>query len=857
MRSDVKKIGIIGAGVGGLIAAKTFLEEGFDCEVFERKGSLGGVWENGYHSLRLQLPKESYEFLDWPMPASYPTFPSCDQIVSYLNSYARHFRIFKKIQFNCRVKKLVRQPDQKGWIVRYHDTKIDEEIEKSFDLIVVCNGLYSTPRIPSFINQEQFKGRIVHSSLFREPELAPSTKVVVVGFGKSALDRAEDAAKLTGNVTLLFRQAHWPIPRKFLGLLDSKYMLSRFMSAFLPPYQHPGKWEKRLHNHGSWLVWAFWRILELLLRTQFRLKSAGALPKRKIERDIFTGDFVASPSIYSLIHKDRIVTEQASIRVFTPDGIELSNGKYLKADVVVLGTGWEYDNSILPAQLQSTFEEDGLYLYRHILHPNAPQIAFIGLASTFNNSLSDYLQARWLVALLKGDIRLPDSAQMLHEIEQMKAWKRGFMPEQKARGSHLQVHALHYHDELLRDLDINCERKSNFVTELFGAYIPADYKDIPSVYLRKKASPGGTGTTHDPYPKLSPGPGSESPRPIGSLSGNSEIPTIDLSQENLSCVDLRGYNLDGVDLSNRVLQAADLRHTSMHASNLSGADCAAVDICGADLTSAELFYADFTGAVMSRVNLERAFLIEANLSLAYLNGANLTDAHMNGANLTSARLNNTRLVGADLSDTNLTDADLRGANLEKSDLSNAILKGADLTGANLKGATLLSADFSGANINGVQFDETETCKDIQISAAHGNALFKRYAQDMAYVEEYKINSPFHYFLWKYSSNCGRSLSLWVFWCVIIALAFSLVFQFHLGGSQSFVLTELAKEPGYDPRDWAPMLYYSVVTFTTLGFGDIVPRSQEAAWWVMAEVVMGYFMLGGLITILATKLARRS
>ena len=54
-----------------------------------------------------------------------------------------------------------------------------------------------------------------------------------------------------------------------------------------------------------------------------------------------------------------------------------------------------------------------------------------------------------------------------------------------------------------------------------------------------------------------------------------------------------------------------------------------------------------------------------------------------------------------------------------------------------------------------------------------------------------------------------------------------------------------------------MIYYSVVTFTTLGFGDIVPQTQEAAWWVMAEVIIGYIRLGGLISILATKLARRS
>jgi uncharacterized protein YjbI with pentapeptide repeats len=438
--------------------------------------------------------------------------------------------------------------------------------------------------------------------------------------------------------------------------------------------------------------------------------------------------------------------------------------------------------------------------------------------------------------MLKNDMHLPDEEQMLREIEQMKSWKRKIMPEQQSRGSLIQVHTLHYQDELLRDLDINCRRKPNLFAEIFGAYRPADYKEMPSVYLRKKTLPNDIRSTGEQIPAMA---------------------RVDASEEDLSCIDLRGCRLDHMDLSNRLLHAADLRHASLHATKLSGADFAAADLSGANLTSAELFHADFSGAIMSRVDLERAFLIDANLSLAYLNGANLTGAHLSGANLTSARLNSARIVGADLTNACLKDADLRGANLEGSDLSNADLQGADLTGANLKGAILASVDFSGANITGVQFNETETCKDIQINMAHGNAMFKRYAQDQAYVEEYKINRPLRYWLWKYSSNCGRSLLLWVFWCVFIALGFSLVFHFHLEGSESFMLTELAKEPGYDPRDWAPMLYYSVVTFTTLGFGDIVPRTQEAAWWITAEVVMGYFMLGGLITILATKLARRS
>jgi len=54
-----------------------------------------------------------------------------------------------------------------------------------------------------------------------------------------------------------------------------------------------------------------------------------------------------------------------------------------------------------------------------------------------------------------------------------------------------------------------------------------------------------------------------------------------------------------------------------------------------------------------------------------------------------------------------------------------------------------------------------------------------------------------------------------------------------------------------------MIYYSVVAFTTLGFGDIAPVSPTGAIFVMIEVILGYIMLGGLISIFTNKLARTS
>ena len=73
------------------------------------------------------------------------------------------------------------------------------------------------------------------------------------------------------------------------------------------------------------------------------------------------------------------------------------------------------------------------------------------------------------------------------------------------------------------------------------------------------------------------------------------------------------------------------------------------------------------------------------------------------------------------------------------------------------------------------------------------------------------------------------------------------------GESAFVITQK------DSLGWGPftMFYYSLVTFTTLGFGDITPRTPIAAAVVMLEVVVGYMMLGILISILATKVARRS
>jgi hypothetical protein len=51
--------------------------------------------------------------------------------------------------------------------------------------------------------------------------------------------------------------------------------------------------------------------------------------------------------------------------------------------------------------------------------------------------------------------------------------------------------------------------------------------------------------------------------------------------------------------------------------------------------------------------------------------------------------------------------------------------------------------------------------------------------------------------------------------------------------------------------------FSIVTYTTLGFGDVVPITVLGEIVVSTEVILGYLTLGLLLAVLSDKVARRS
>src|SRR5215213_1098106 len=114
---NIKTIGIIGAGLSGLVAAKTCLEYGYHVKIFEKEKELGGVWSSSrrYPGITTQNTKDTYCFSDFPMPKNFPEWPDGEQVQAYLEAYAKKYNVFPLIQFSHEIEHTGFQNNQ--WLI--------------------------------------------------------------------------------------------------------------------------------------------------------------------------------------------------------------------------------------------------------------------------------------------------------------------------------------------------------------------------------------------------------------------------------------------------------------------------------------------------------------------------------------------------------------------------------------------------------------------------------------------------------------------------------------------------------------------------------------------------------------------
>ena len=303
-----------------------------------------------------------------------------------------------------------------------------------------------------------------------------------------------------------------------------------------------------------------------------------------------------------------------------------------------------------------------------------------------------------------------------------------------------------------------------------------------------------------------------------------------------------------------------------------------------------------------KANLKEAKLMFVNLEGAMLWTANLEGADLWTANLQGAHLDKADLKGADLRGADLERADLRGADLERAKLMEANLKGAHLWTANLEGADLDKANLEGtifhsAIVNSktyiwkVYFDKDTDFTGVGLDNSRIDPRLKASLKTIIRTkqwEEWYTKNPWYKrtpvcLFWK-MSDYGSSTGRIIYWFFGLAYLFGLLY-FYLEWSTDFhlfnelkvteVLTytnitdtnspviksvmnfdenlEIIKEPILFDKHWlytfTRSMYFSVVTMTTLGFGDMHAKADSIAGHIILSihVITGYVLLGALIT----------
>ncbi len=269
---------------------------------------------------------------------------------------------------------------------------------------------------------------------------------------------------------------------------------------------------------------------------------------------------------------------------------------------------------------------------------------------------------------------------------------------------------------------------------------------------------------------------------------------------------------------------------------------------------------------MKEFCLVRADLAEINLvNKNSKQGYKLTNSDLYHANLENSHLFMLDLSGSSLMKTNFTNANLHYVNFENCNLLGIKLKGAKIEHANW-GTTISQEEQARVSTNrNVQIDLYQQAEEIyrnlrQTSEKQGLFEFAgRFFQKEMTMRRKQLPKFSHKRIISKLVDifCGygeRPLKVIIFSLFIITLFATLYFFAGLsfmGESLSFDSQLSAWE---NIKIFFSALYFSVVTFTTLGYGDLVPLGFTRALAAL-EAFMGSFTLALFVVVFVKKMTR--
>ncbi len=334
---------IVGAGLSGIGAGyhlKTRLPKK-TYAILEGRGAIGGTWDLfRYPGIRSDSDMYTlgYNFKPWPGAKAIADGPS---IRDYVQATAKENGIDRHIRFHHSVKSVSWSSKDARWTVKAeHEGKV---VEFTCSFVMMCSGYYNYSQgyTPGYPGRETFRGKVIHPQFWPEDLDHTGKQVVVIGSGATAVTIVPEMAKTAAHVTMLQRSPTYVVSRpstdkiatRLRKLFPSKlaYGLTRWKNVSMQMLFYNTARKKPQKTRET-----ITRLAQKELGPDYPV-SVHFNPKYNPWDQRMC--LIPDSDLFNEIKAGHASVVTDTIDTFTENGIKLSSGQELKADIIVSATG--------------------------------------------------------------------------------------------------------------------------------------------------------------------------------------------------------------------------------------------------------------------------------------------------------------------------------------------------------------------------------------------------------------------------------------------------------------------------------------------------------------------------------------
>ena len=337
---------IVGGGQAGLGLSARLKMLDVPTIIVDRHPRPGDAWRRRYKSLHTHSPVWTDDLPYVPFPEHWPTYSPKDQLANWLEQYADIMELI--FWGNTEAENASYDESTREWALTVRrEGKVVLLRPKH---LVVATGMSGRPNAPEFPGAKSFRGEIYHSSVFPGSAEYNSEKAVVVGSNNSAFDIAVDLWEHGADVTMVQRSSTCIIRCDSMVEVVNKPLYSEearragltVEQADLEDASIPFRLIPRFHTP------LYREIAERDRALYDKLRKAGfMLDFGEDESGLLMKYFRRGSGYYidvggaDILAEGKINLESGcGVEMIEPDGIVLSSGEKLPADLIVLATGY-------------------------------------------------------------------------------------------------------------------------------------------------------------------------------------------------------------------------------------------------------------------------------------------------------------------------------------------------------------------------------------------------------------------------------------------------------------------------------------------------------------------------------------